>query len=447
MNQTWTKYLPSFLQQKLEGRHVLQRAVGNTGWLFADQIIRMVVALLVGVWVARYLGPAQYGALSYVLAFVSLFSPLVTLGLDSIVVRNIVRDPDNKEKILGSAFALKLAGGVATFLLSGSLIFFLHPKDSLTHWLVWIIAAGTIFQAFDTIDFWFQSQMQAKYTVYARNASCIVVALIKVGLILSAAPLIAFAWAGLAEIILGAVGLVIAYKIRGFSLATWKASYQQVKGLLKDSWPLILSGIAIYVQARIDQVMLGDWIGNAEVGQYSVAMRLIEVFGFIPMVIHMSAGPVVTEAKVIGEEFYYNRLLNLYRIMFILFVVTALPIFAFSDKIIIFVFGSQYREAGVLLSLFAVRLFFTNMGIAKNLFITNENLFRYAMITAIIGSLFNLVLNYLLIPKYAAIGAIWAMIISFSVTIFFVDVFFTSLRKNLIIMIKAVLTPWKVRLV
>jgi O-antigen/teichoic acid export membrane protein len=446
VNQTWTKYLPSFLQQKLEGRHALQKAVGNTGWLFADQVVRMGVGLFVSVWVARYLGPDQYGALSYVLAFVSLFSPLVTLGLDSIVVRDIVKEPNNKEEILGSAFALKLAGGSATLLLSGGLIFFLRPKDSLTHLLVWIIASGTVFQAFDAIDFWFQSQMQAKFTIYARNAACLFVALIKVILILSAAPLVAFAWAALAEIILGAIGLIVVYRIRGFALASWKANYQRAKGLLKDSWPLILSGFAIYVQARIDQVMLGEMIGNAEVGQYSVAMRLIEVFGFIPMIISISIAPTITEAKLIGEQFFYNRLLNLYRIMFILFLLTSLPIFFFSEHLVVVVFGAAYKEAGVLLSLFAVRLFFTNFGVAKNLFITNENLFRYSMITAGVGAIVNLILNYLLIPIYASVGAIWAMIISFFITIFLLDIFFYRVRKNFIIMIEAVLTPWRVKL-
>ncbi len=446
MNQSWIKFLPDVIRIKIEGRHALQKAIGNTSWLFIDQVIRLGVGLLVGVWVARYLGPQQFGALSYALAFVSLFSSVVSLGLDSIVVRNIIKDPEHKEEILGSTFALKLIGGGATLLLSVGLIFLLRPADTLTRWLVAIIAAGMIFQAFDTIDFWFQSQMQAKFAVFAKNAAFLLMASVKIVLILLKASLIAFAWVGFAEVVLSAIGLIIAYKTRGLYLTKWTANYDRSLGLLKDSWPLILSGIAIFVQAKIDQVMLGDMIGDSEVGQYSVAMRLIEAFGFIPIIIHNSIAPAITEAKLIGERFYYNRLLNLYRIMFILFLVTAIPIFAFSEQIVIFVFGIQYQKAGSLLSLFAIRLFFANFGIAKNLFITNENLFRYSMIMAVIGALVNLTLNYILIPKYASVGAIWAMIISFAVTVFFVDLFFSSLRKNLRIMVEAMLTPWKVRL-
>ncbi len=446
MNSNWIQLLPDFIRVKVEGRHALQRALSNTGWLFADQIIRLGAGLLVGVFVARYLGPQQFGALNYALAFVTLFSSFVSLGLDSIVVRNLIREPLAKEEILGSTFALKLLGGGATFLLSVVLISLLRPADPLTRWLVGIIAAGTIFQAFDTVDFWFQSQMQSKFAVLAKNTAFIVAVLVKIVLIVMKAPLIAFAAVGTAEIVMGAIGLVFIYKRQGFRLIRWTVGFDRSRGLLRDSWPLILSGIAIYVQAKIDQVMLGEMIGDSEVGQYSVAMRLIEAFGFIPVVIHNSIAPAVTEAKMIGEQLYYRRLLNLYRIMFILFLVTAIPIFAFSRQIVLFAFGVQYEQAGALLSLFAIRLFFANFGIAKNLFITNENLFRYSMITAVIGAVVNLALNYLLIPRYASVGAIWAMIISFAVTIYFIDLFFSHLRKNLKIMVQAILTPWSVRL-
>lgn len=90
MNQAWTKYLPASLRAKVEGRAYLQNVVSNTGWQFADNILRMGVGLIIGIWVARYLGPAQYGLLSYVLAFGALFLPLTSLGLEEIVVRNIV---------------------------------------------------------------------------------------------------------------------------------------------------------------------------------------------------------------------------------------------------------------------------------------------------------------------------------------------------------------------
>lgn len=171
MNYILTKCIPSFIRIRLEGRTALQKILANTGWLFVDKILRMGVGLLVGVWVARYLGPEQFGLYNYALSFVALFSAFATLGLDGIVVRDIVRDPSYKNEILGTAFILKLLGGISTLILAVGAVSLLRPHDNLTRWLVGIIAAGTIFQAFDVIDFWFQSQVQSKYTVYAKNVA------------------------------------------------------------------------------------------------------------------------------------------------------------------------------------------------------------------------------------------------------------------------------------
>jgi O-antigen/teichoic acid export membrane protein len=446
MNQSWIRFLPDFIRIKVEGRHVLQKTVGNTFWLLADNITRMGVGLLVGVWIARYLGPKQFGILNYSIAFVALFSTFATLGLDSIVVRNLVRNPSCKDEILASASALKLAGGLVTVLLAIGTILMLRPEDTLVHWMVGIIAVGTVFQSLDTIDFWFQSRVESQYTVYAKNGSFLIISGIKIILLLLSAPLIAFAWAGLAEIILGSIGLMMVYRLKGNDMKVWRATVVRAKSLLTDSWPLIFSGVAISIQAYIDQVMLGEMVGDTEVGQYSAALRIISVFGFVPMIIQSSAAPAITEAKNIDEELYYDRLLNLYRLMVIMFIVVSVPIFFLGKYIIIKLYGSQYEAAGILLSLFALRLFFTNFGVAKNLFITNENLFRYSLFTAVIGSIINIVLNYLLIPKYASIGAIWAMIASFFVTIFFVDVFFGEVRRNLWLMMKAIISPWKLAL-
>jgi len=151
MNQPWTKYLPAFVREKIEGQHYLQNVISNTGWQFADNLLRMGVGLFVGIWVARYLGPGQYGLFSYALAFVALFSSIASLGLDEIATRNIVRDPAAKDEILGTTFVLKLIAGTVIFAVSIGVISVLRPADSLTHWLVGIIAAGTIFQAFSAI--------------------------------------------------------------------------------------------------------------------------------------------------------------------------------------------------------------------------------------------------------------------------------------------------------
>jgi len=193
VNHAWTRLLPESARRWLAGRDALHGIIGNIGWQVADNVLRMGVGFLLGIWVARYLGPQQFGLLSYALAFAALFSPLAMLGLDDIVVRNLVRDPAAKQAILGTSFFLRLIGGVLSTLATIAVIAWLRPDDRQSVWLVAIIAAGTLFQAFNTIELWFNAQVQAKYPVLARNASFLVCALGKIVLIIAGAPLVAFA--------------------------------------------------------------------------------------------------------------------------------------------------------------------------------------------------------------------------------------------------------------
>ncbi|MDX8126520.1 flippase [Methylomonas sp. OY6] len=440
---SWIKFLPKFISNRLIGRSELQLIVANTSWLFIDKIIRMGVGLFVGVWVARYLGPEQFGLWSYAIAFTSLFSAFASFGIDSIVVRELVKNPERQNELLGTAFVLKLIGGTLTLLIAIVAILLLRNGDTLTLWMVAISAAGFIFQSFNVIEFYFQARVRSKYTVLAASSAFIFVTIVKVILILSFAPLILFAWVGLIEVGLTSLFLIVSYKKDHNNICSWSCNKSTAISLMKNGWPLVFSSLAIMIQARVDQVMLGDMIGNAEVGQYSAAMRLIEVFSFLPTIIVSTLSPYITKAKLISETLYHERLLEIYRLMFILFLVVAIPIYFWGGEFVLFVFGDEYKRAGGLLSLFAIRLFFANFGVAKSLFTVNESLFKYALITAVIGAIVNILGNYLLIPYYGAEGAIISTIISFSITIFMVDLFYTPTRLNFYLMVYAVFIPYK----
>jgi O-antigen/teichoic acid export membrane protein len=445
MNVNYLKYLPNFVRNKLAGRHSLQSALGNFGWLLADRGLRLGVGLVVGVWIARYLGPQRFGLFSFAAAFAALFSAIATLGLDSIVIRELAKHPERKDILMGSAFVLKLLGSTFAVLLAVLAIFIMRHGESLTIWLVSLAAAGFLFQSLSVIDFYFQSKVRSKYTVLAAGAAFILITLVKIALLLMSASLIYFAWAGLAELALSGSFLIMAYRLDRNQIRSWHYDRGVASHLLKDSWPLIFASFAILIQARIDQVMLGNMIGNEEVGQYSAAMRLLEVVSVVPVIIVSTLSPHVARAKLISEALYRRRLLEVYRAMTITFLLVAIPTLFFGGQIVQFVFGSEYKRAGILLSLFSIRLFFANFGVAKTLFITNESLFRYSLMTAIVGVAINIAGNYILIPLYRSEGAIIASIISFSVTTFVIDIFYARTRVNLRLMLLAVIRPLSFR--
>jgi len=441
----YSKILPASLLIRINRWKHLRHIAGNSAWLLADRMIRLGLGLLINIWMARYLGPERFGLFNYALAFVALFFPVVTLGLDGLVVRDLVRTPSHRDEILGTVFTLRIAGAAITCVTAASLILFLRPDNEQIHWLVGIIAIGTLFQTFDTIDLWFQSQLLSRLTVFAKNVAFLLLAATKLAMIKLQAPLTAFAWATSAELAVGAIGLAVFYQ-RRHRLGEWHSSFVRVRELMKSGWPLVLSGIAVYAQAKIDQVLLGDLIGDTELGNYSVGLRLVEVLGFIPVVIQTSAAPALVRAKTRSEDEYYGQLLNLYRLMFVLFLITAAPFCLFSTRFVTTLFGNEYAAAAALLPYFSLRIFFTNFGVAKGLFITNDGLFRYSLVMAAVGAALNIGFNYLLIPRYASMGVIAAMSISFLANTILIDLLYSQTRRNFRVMIKAIFTFWQIQL-
>jgi O-antigen/teichoic acid export membrane protein len=440
-NQTWIKFLPPIIRQRIEERLYLQNVMSNTGWLLTDKIIRMGVGLFVGIWLARYLGPEQFGLLSFAGAFVALFSAFSTLGLDGIVVRDIVRDPTVKEETLGTAFLLKLCGGIFTFLVVLSAIAFIRPGDSLTHWLVGIMAAGMIFQAFDAIDFWFQSQVQSKYSVYAKNFAFLIISVVKIFLILRQASLIAFAWAGLVEIIIGSAWIMFAYQITGHNVRDWRSSYKRAQSLFKDSWPLLMSGVAIMIYMRIDQVMLALMAGDLEVGIYSAAVRLVEAWYFIPMVVVSSVFPSIVEAKSMSEDLFYDRLQKLYNFMVLVSYIIALPVTLLAGWIIELLFGPPYGKAGPMLAVFIWSVLFTNLGVARSTFLTTMNWTKIHMMTVSLGCIINVGFNYFLIPRYGGMGAVIASCLAYWFAVHGACFLYKPLFKTGYMLTKAIIYP------
>jgi len=413
------RYLPSFIRARFQDRQNLKKIAANIGWLSIDRIVRLGVGLIVGVWVARYLGPEQYGLFSYALAFAGLFGVLSTLGLDQIVIRDIVQNPANKDKIIGTAFVLRMAGGILATGAALIIMFIMRPGETLTLALVGIVAASMIFQSFDVIDFLFQAKVQSKYTVYAKNGAFLIMALVKVVLILTYAPLIAFALAGFAEITLGSCGLIVFYQRRVAHLRDWRVSFAQAKELLHVSWPLILSGLAITIYMKIDQVMLGNMVGEAEVGIYAAAVRISEVWYFIPMIITSSIYPSLAKLFQESEERFYDKLKQVMGYFFWGTLLISLIISAFSKQIIEILYGTAYARASGVLSIHIYAGIITSMGVVFSQKFILDGTTKISFYGTVVGALANVILNLWLLPLYGAYGAAIATVISYTIPMIF----------------------------
>lgn len=409
----------------------------NTSWLLAEKILRLSFGLIVGIWVARYLGPEQYGFLSFAQSFVGLFAVLATLGLDVIIVRELVKNKSNQDTILGTSFLLKLVGSfVAVFLL---IIFssFLS-NDGLSDKLIYIIAISIIFQSFTVIDFYFQSCVRSKYVAIVNIFSAIVSSLIKIMFILFDAPLIAFAIIISIDTMIVAVGYVIYYFRDNLSIFSWKFDAEYAKSLLKDSWPLIVSGFIYTVYMKIDQIMIKELMDASAVGQYAAAVRLSEAWYFVPMVIASSIYPAIINAKKEDTKQYYLSLQKLYNYMVIGAIITALLISFTNEWIIDFLYGSQYNQAANVLVLHVWAGLFVALGIASGKWFLTENLQSILMINTAIGAISNILMNYYLINQFGIVGAAVSTLISYSLATYFSLLLFKKTRFTFMQMTKSI---------
>jgi O-antigen/teichoic acid export membrane protein len=440
---TPSEKLPAWLRAKLAGRDTLRGAVDNSFWLFADQILRMAAGLLVGVWMARYLGPERYGWLSYALAAVGVVTSFTSLGLNAVVVRELVRAPAEAEAWMGAAFFLRAAGAAVGFLACVGVAWWQALPAADVRPLILIVALGMFFQALDVIDLRFQAKGESRVSAWVRMAACVISNAIKVALILGGASVATLAAAGIAELALSAAGLWWAARWRGWRLADWRCERARVVALLHESWPLAIGALAITVQAYADQLVIGSMLGGVELGQYAAAVRLVSVFGFVPMVVQTVAAPEITRAKRDDETLYQRRLHSLYRLMFGLFLLTALPLALLGPAAVEWLYGASFAGAATLLPWLALRLLLTNFGVARSIFITNEGLFRFALLTALAGAAVNIALNLVLVPRWGARGAIASSLASFAVTTFALEIFQPKARVNLRLMARAACLPWR----
>jgi PST family polysaccharide transporter len=405
-----------------------KKVIGNTGWLIFDRVLRMAVGIYVTVWVARYLGPEQFGLLNYAFALTAIISLLSTLGLEQIIIRDLVKEPSLKNVTLGTSFVLKLSGSFFSIILSVLIVSLMRPGETLTIFIVAIIAVGTLFQSSDVIDLFFKSQVESKYPVLSKSIPFIIINLFKIYLIIINAPLISFAWAAMAEVAFGALGLMIAYRLTKNNIKEWKFTYERAKELLSESWPLLLSGFAVLIYMRIDQIMLGQIVGDISVGYYSAALKLSEVWYTIPIAIMNSATPIITKTYTTDLNQYNKRIQKLFNLMTLIGLTLAIPTTFLAPLVIQIIYGNEYLISASILSIHIWSSIFVGWGLLKDMILVTQSLVKIILVTTVIGAICNVLLNLVLIPNYYGVGAAWATLISQIISVSIVLLFFKQTK-------------------
>lgn len=384
----------------------------NTGWMFIGQFLSLIASFFVGAWVARYLGPANYGVFNYAVSFVGLFAFIAPLGVDAILYRELISHPEQHDELMGTSFRLKLVGGFFAFTAAALSAYFLE-SSYLVKVIVIIFAASFIFQAYNIAHTFFNSRVESVKNVKTQIWATLISAVLKISLVFGHLGIIWLGVISLIESVMIATGSIYFYYQGGWRLKSWKFNPALAKKILSSSWLLMLSSAATFIYLKIDQVMVGRLLGNTEVGLYAAAVKLSEIWYFIPGIICGSLFPAIINAKKAGGAIYRHRLNSLYKLMVFLAVIIAIPLSLFSKFLIGLIFGGDYLMAAPILSIYiwsGVGLF---LGVAINQYLTSENKLKTIFILSLVTMMANVILNLIFIPSIGLTGAAWATAISY----------------------------------
>ena len=402
-----------------------KRYFRNTSWLFWGKIIQMGMTFLITAYVARYLDDDGFGLLNYAERLGTFFVMFAALGMQSILVRNLVKDKEKRGKIIGTAIIMRMIAssvGILGYFLALPWI----PHDYQTNVLVILVITGTIFQSFDVFDYFYQSEVKSQYTVQVRIASVLCMAAFQLVLIYMEAPLLWFGVAILLRTTLMGIGLASIYFAQFGRIKDLSVDPKYALSLLKDSWPLIFSDLVVILYMTVDTIMLKFMLGDSAVGQYSAALRFSSVWYFIGPILTGSLFPAIINAQKKDPELYKNRLQNYYNLMVWAALAITIPMVIFGPWVLTlpFLFGEKYAEAGPVLVIHIWTLVFVFLGTASSRHLVAENQQRMELNRTLIGAAFNVVANYLLIPRYGIIGAAYATLASQAVASYLAYLFF-----------------------
>lgn len=416
----------SFVKSLATGE--LKTIIPNALWLFTDKILRQGLNFFLTAWIARYLGVDEFGLWNYAIAFVALFSFFSSLGLYNLLLRDFVKYPERRNELLGSAFVLKLIGGLVTLGLSVLTIYLLKPAVPFLHVLILITALGYIAQSLDVIDYFFQSQLKAKWVTYARTSSFLIFGSLKVIFIYLKCPLPYFIWTQSGELLFSAIMMILFYRKNCGSIFQWKIEFSLITTMLKQSMPILFSEVAILIYMRTDQVMIGDMISEGALGVYSAAVKLSEIWYFIPGIVCSSFFPSIITAHTLDPKEYRKKLQQLYDFLIWLSILLSVFVSIFSDSIVTMIYGVNFSAAATVLTVHIWSGAFVFIGFASNQQLIVENLMKISFYRTIFGVVANVVLNLCLIPSWGILGSAVATLIAQAFSSWLSNLFFRETR-------------------
>lgn len=414
----------------------LNKEIKNAIWLIGGRILQMLISLIVGILTARYLGPDNYGLINYGLAYVTFFTSLCTLGINSIIIKNFVDFPEEQGETIGTTLALRIISSILSNFIIIAVVAIIDHGENETILVTFLCSISLIFQSFDTLNYWFQSKYQSKVTSIATLTAYIVVSCYRIFLLINNSSVYWFALASTVDYLFIALFLYIVYKHNNGPKLS--CSLKKARQLLQKSYHYILSGMMVAIYGQTDKLMLMQMLGQTEVGYYSVATTICNMWVFILSAIIDSMYPTIMNLYDKNKKEFERKNKQLYMIIFYVSVGVSIFFTVFGNNIVQILYGKDFILAVQPLKIITWYTAFSYLGVARNAWIVCENKQKYLKYIYLSAVLINVILNLIFIPLFGTTGAALGSLITQICTSIILPLFINDLRPNAKLMIEAI---------
>lgn len=392
------------IKERIFTNITFKRYLLNSSWMMAEQVLRIMSGVFVGIYIARYLGPEEFGVLSYVLAISTFMIAISRLGMDAILIRELVSSPEKKQILMGTAFWMMFVAALVCYFIVGAVIWSVGELVTVKIYAS-IISFSTIFTSALVVDFYFQSEVRASASAICKSITLFIMSFAKLYLIYIQADLVWFVCAFLMDhVVLAVMFFMAAYQQGRFGFIKFFC-WKDAKHMLESAWPLVLGAVSIQIYMRVDQIMIRNMLGLHEVGIYSAAVRIYEAWAIVTAILTVSLLPAIVRLKQGDEENYHKRLTQLFRLVIWMSVIAAVFVSITSEYLMVLAFGQEYRSSAPVVDIIMWTAVFAAMGSVSARYFNVERMERKFAVRTALAAVLNVGLNFVLIPLYGIKGA------------------------------------------
>lgn len=409
----------------------------NASWLIGGKIAQMVLSFFVSILTARYLGPSNYGTISYVNAYVAFFTSLCTLGINSVIIKDFVEKPQEQGEAVGTTLAMRFVSSFLSVIMIMCIVNVVDHDEPTTIVVAALCSVSLLFQVFDTFNYWFQSRYESKITSIATFVAYAATALYRFVLLALHKDVEWFAFATSVDYIV--LGAILFYSYRKYNGPKLSITIEKGKSLFGRSYHYILSGMMVAIYGQTDKFMLKQMLDETSVGYYSLASSVNLMWVFVLQAIIDSMYPTIMRLYEKDREQFDRKNRQLYAIVIYVSMAAAVCFVLFAPLVIRILYGDAYMPAVGPLRIITWYTIFSYLGVARNAWIVCENKQKYLKYMYLSAAFINIGLNYLMIPMWGASGAALASLITQICTSLILPCFWKDMRPNVKLMLDAFL--------